>query len=55
MRPPAADVATDRWPGDVEYRGVEEVHGATGEHDEEERCALFLRQLDPGWPPADRE
>ena len=25
-----------------------------GETDEEERCALFLAQLDPGWPPADR-
>ncbi len=24
-----------------------------GEHDEAERCALFLRQLDPAWPPAD--
>jgi hypothetical protein len=28
---------------------------AIGEHDEAERCALFLRQLDPGWPPADRD
>jgi len=26
--------------------------GAIGEDDEEARCALFLRQLDPGWPPA---
>lgn len=26
--------------------------GAIGERDEEERCALFLRQLDPEWPPA---
>jgi hypothetical protein len=25
-----------------------------GETDEAERCALFLRQLDPHWPPADR-
>jgi hypothetical protein len=25
---------------------------AIGEHDEAERCALFLRQLDPDWPPA---
>jgi hypothetical protein len=25
--------------------------GAIGEADEEERCALFLRQLDPGWSP----
>jgi hypothetical protein len=24
---------------------------AIGEEDEAERCALFLRQLDPGWPP----
>ena len=26
---------------------------AIGERDEAERCELFLRQLDPGWPPAD--
>lgn len=26
--------------------------GAIGEGAEEARCALFLRQLDPGWPPA---
>jgi hypothetical protein len=25
-----------------------------GETDEEERIALFLQQLDPDWPPADR-
>jgi hypothetical protein len=24
-----------------------------GEADEDERCALFLRQLDPDWPPSD--
>lgn len=24
-----------------------------GETDEADRCALFLRQLDPAWPPAD--
>jgi hypothetical protein len=24
---------------------------AIGESDEEERCAVFLRQLDPEWPP----
>ena len=24
-----------------------------GEDDEAERCELFLRQLDPAWPPAD--
>jgi Protein of unknown function (DUF3151) len=27
---------------------------AIGETDEAERCALFLRQLDPQWPPAGR-
>ena len=27
---------------------------AIGETDEAERCALFLRQLDPQWPPPDR-
>jgi hypothetical protein len=27
---------------------------AIGETDEEERCAVFLKQLDPSWPPADR-
>ncbi len=27
---------------------------AIGEDDEAERCALFLRQLDPAWPPAER-
>ncbi|HWE54799.1 MAG TPA: DUF3151 family protein [Acidimicrobiales bacterium] len=26
---------------------------AIGESAEAERCALFLRQLDPAWPPAD--
>ncbi|MHB8440033.1 MAG: hypothetical protein ACYDD4_12870 [Acidimicrobiales bacterium] len=26
---------------------------AIGETDEAERCALFLRQLDPEWPPAE--
>jgi hypothetical protein len=28
--------------------------GAIGERDEEERCALFLRQLDPEWAPPAR-
>ena len=28
---------------------------AIGEVDEEERCAHFLRQCDPMWPPADRD
>jgi hypothetical protein len=27
--------------------------GRIGETDEQERCALFLKQLDPSWPPAD--
>lgn len=27
--------------------------GEIGEADEEQRCALFLRQLDPGWDPAE--
>jgi len=29
--------------------GLRAAAGALGEHAEEERCALFLRQLDPGW------
>jgi hypothetical protein len=33
--------------------GLRRCAGAIGEGDEEERCALFLRQLDPAWPPAD--
>ncbi len=33
--------------------GLERTAAAIGEADEEERCALFLRQLDPSWPPAD--
>ena len=33
--------------------GLRAAAAAIGEHDEEERCALFLRQLDPSWPPAD--
>src|SRR5438874_13776277 len=32
--------------------GLRDAAGAIGERDEEERCALFLRQLDPSWPPA---
>ena len=33
--------------------GLRAKAGAIGERDEEERCALFLRQLDPAWPPPD--
>jgi len=33
--------------------GLERTAGLIGEQDEQERCALFLRQLDPTWPPAD--
>jgi hypothetical protein len=29
--------------------GLRVAAGAIGEHDEEERCAEFLRQLDPEW------
>jgi len=31
--------------------GLQASAAAIGETDEDERCALFLRQLDPGWPP----
>ena len=31
--------------------GLRAAAGAIGEGDEEQRCALFLRQLDPAWPP----
>ena len=30
--------------------GLRATAAAIGETDEEERCALFLRQLDPAWP-----
>ena len=33
--------------------GLARTAGEIGETDEEERCGLFLRQLDPAWPPAD--
>jgi hypothetical protein len=33
--------------------GLRATAAAIGEDDEAERCALFLRQLDPAWPPAD--
>lgn len=31
--------------------GLQAMAAQIGETDEAERCALFLRQLDPGWPP----
>jgi hypothetical protein len=31
--------------------GLRSAAGAIGEQAEEERCALFLRQLDPSWRP----
>jgi Protein of unknown function (DUF3151) len=34
--------------------GLQRMAEAIGETDEAERCAQFLRQLDPEWPPADR-
>jgi hypothetical protein len=33
--------------------GLQRTASEIGEEDEAERCALFLRQLDPAWPPAD--
>jgi hypothetical protein len=33
--------------------GLQRTAAAIGEHDEDERCAHFLLQLDPTWPPAD--
>jgi len=33
--------------------GLAATAAAIGEDDEHERCSLFLRQLDPSWPPAD--
>ena len=31
--------------------GLQRVAAEIGESEEDERCALFLRQLDPTWPP----
>lgn len=31
--------------------GLEQAAARIGEDDESERCALFLHQLDPTWPP----
>lgn len=33
--------------------GLQAMAAAIGETDEAERCATFLRQLDPSWPPPD--
>lgn len=33
--------------------GLRVAAEAIGEYDEAERCAQFLRQLDPDWPPRD--
>ena len=33
--------------------GLAASAAAIGERDEAERCELFLRQLDPSWPPED--
>jgi hypothetical protein len=33
--------------------GLRQMADAIGEGDEAERCAQFLRQLDPSWPPSD--
>ncbi|MGQ0832423.1 MAG: DUF3151 family protein [Microthrixaceae bacterium] len=33
--------------------GLQASAAEIGETDEAERCATFLRQLDPSWPPAD--
>ena len=35
--------------------GLQATAAAIGETDEEERCLLFLHQLDPSWPPTDWE
>ncbi|MGH9016722.1 MAG: DUF3151 family protein [Acidimicrobiales bacterium] len=35
--------------------GLRAMAAAIGEPEEEQRCALFLRQLDPAWPPEDRD
>jgi hypothetical protein len=33
--------------------GMQRAAASIAENDEAERCALFLRQLDPDWPPGD--
>ena len=55
-RDPLAEVRTMRR---SIARFLRALHGLSvaaariGERDEQERCELFLRQLDPAWPPAD--
>ncbi len=34
-------------------KGLQATAATIGESDEEQRCAVFLRQLDPAWPPND--
>lgn len=34
--------------------GLQRLAEEIGEADEAERCALFLRQLEPNWPPVDQ-
>lgn len=33
--------------------GLRRTAAQIGERDEEDRCSVFLRQLDPSWPPAE--
>ena len=33
--------------------GLQRMAAQIGESEEDERCALFLRQLDPEWPPSE--
>ncbi|MEZ5180560.1 MAG: DUF3151 family protein [Acidimicrobiales bacterium] len=48
-----------RWAHEANRGFLRALHGLAvaaariGEVDEQERCELFLRQLDPTWPPAD--
>ncbi len=48
-----------RWQHETNRGFLRALHGLAvaaariGETDEQERCELFLKQLDPSWPPAD--
>lgn len=50
-----------RWQHETNRGFLRALHGlataarSIGETDEAERCDLFLRQLDPTWPPIDLE